>query len=100
MQKFLTNAQMREADRYTIEVLGVPSSQLMLRAGSAIAKAAAGAADEYGRRVLVVCGGGNNGGDGIAAAYMLIERGFEARVFLVGKRAREKNFAEIMQRLA
>lgn len=80
MQKFLTNAQMREADRYTIEVLGVPSSQLMLRAGSAIAKAAAGAADEYGRRVLVVCGEGNNGGDGYVCASQLLRLGYDVKV--------------------
>ena len=43
MQKFLTNAQMRSADLHTINELGVPSSELMERAGRAIADRAADA---------------------------------------------------------
>ena len=37
MQAVLTCAQMRAADKYTIEDLGVPSETLMERAGAAIA---------------------------------------------------------------
>ena len=82
MQKILTCAQMRAADKYTIEELGVPSSVLMERAGAAIA----GEAEKElvrmgGSRVLAVCGGGNNGGDGYCAARILSEHGFHADVF-------------------
>lgn len=82
MQKILTSAQMRAADKYTIEELGVPSSVLMERAGAAIA----GEAEKElvhmgGSRVLAVCGGGNNGGDGYCAARILSEHGFHADVF-------------------
>ena len=40
MQNVLTCAQMRAADKYTIETLGVPSAELMERAGAAIAEEA------------------------------------------------------------
>ena len=65
MQNVLTCAQMRAADKYTIEELGVPSSVLMERAGAAIA----GEAEKElvrmgGSRVLAVCGGGRGFLDG------------------------------------
>ena len=40
MQNVLTCAQMRATDKYTIETLGVPSAELMERAGAAIAEEA------------------------------------------------------------
>ena len=40
------------------------------------------------RRVAVFVGPGNNGGDGVAAARLLKERGWDAAVFLVGDRSR------------
>lgn len=38
------------------------------------------------RRVAVFCGPGNNGGDGVAAARLMMARGYTVRTFLVGKR--------------
>ena len=38
MRYVLTNAQMREADKFTIETLEVPSLLLMERAGAALAR--------------------------------------------------------------
>lgn len=69
MQRILTNAQMREADLYTIEKLGVSEEDLVWRAGRAIA-------DEINRRfmggrVLVCIGKGNNGADGTVVAQLL-----------------------------
>lgn len=58
MQNVLTCAQMRAADKYTIETLGVPSAELMERAGAAIAEEAEKLLREIGgRKVLAVCGG-------------------------------------------
>lgn len=37
-------------------------------------------------RIAVFCGPGNNGGDGVAAARLLHQRGFQVRAFLVGRR--------------
>lgn len=61
-------------DRYASEVLGIPTVELMRRAGDAVATAIA---QRYAvGRVAILCGGGNNGGDGYAAALALAERGF------------------------
>ena len=49
MQKVLTCAQMRAADEYTIRTLGVPSQELMERAGAALA--------EETEKLLAACGG-------------------------------------------
>lgn len=82
MQKILTCAQMRAADKHTIEELGVPSAELMERAGAAIAdEAEKRLRASGGRSVLAVCGGGNNGGDGWCAARLLSERGFATAVY-------------------
>lgn len=82
MQKVLTNAEMREADLYTINTLKTPSEELMFRAGVAIADEAELAAREKKVNcITVVCGTGNNGGDGYVAARELIKRGFEVKIF-------------------
>ena len=69
----LTNKQMRDADGYTIEKLGVPSLALMERAGIALADEAERLAPTG--KILCVCGGGNNGGDGFVCARILKGRG-------------------------
>ena len=89
MEKILTCAQMRAADKFTIES-GVPSAELMERAGRAIADEAEKILSAAGgRRVLAVCGGGNNGGDGYCAARLLAERGYEAAVYALGEKCSE-----------
>jgi ADP-dependent NAD(P)H-hydrate dehydratase / NAD(P)H-hydrate epimerase len=84
--RVLTARQMREADRRTIEDLGVPSVVLMENAGTGVASAIEQAfPDLVGRRVAILCGRGNNGGDGFVVARLLHERGVHVAVFLVGR---------------
>ena len=73
--------QMRAADAWAINDQGVPSLQLMETAGRAVAEAAA----EIGSPgpAVVVCGKGNNGGDGLVAARVLRELGFEVDALLL-----------------
>ena len=52
---------------------------------------------QKGRRVAVFCGPGNNGGDGIAAARLLMQRGFSVRAVLVGERNRMTADARAME---
>jgi NAD(P)H-hydrate epimerase len=74
--------QMRATDRWAIQDQGVPSLQLMETAGRAVAEAAAEVAGSG--RIAVVCGKGNNGGDGLVAARVLREMGFEVDALLLG----------------
>ena len=69
-----TAEEMRAADSYAIEDAGVPSLDLMERAGAGLARVVAAAA-EPGRPVRVVVGKGNNGGDGLVCARILREEG-------------------------
>ena len=62
-----STATVRAADRYAIDVLGVPGYALMTRAAEA-ALGALRAQWPLARRMLVLCGRGNNGGDGYVLA--------------------------------
>jgi NAD(P)H-hydrate epimerase len=77
--RLVSAAEMKEIDRFAIEVFGIPSLTLMDRAGQAVANAAAELCGPAGR-IVVVCGGGNNGGDGYVAARLLRGLGRDARV--------------------
>jgi ADP-dependent NAD(P)H-hydrate dehydratase / NAD(P)H-hydrate epimerase len=62
-------AEMRAVDVWAIEEQGVPSLDLMERAGIGLARVAAEAARPGPLRIVV--GKGNNGGDGLVAARLL-----------------------------
>ena len=80
----LTNAQMREADKYTIENKGIPSLTLMERAGKALADEAETLAPTV--EILCVCGGGNNGGDGFVCARILKGKGRTVEIVCFAER--------------
>lgn len=83
--RILNAAQMREADRLTIEDIGIPSLVLMENAGRQVVAAIEAAfAERLSGRVAVLCGRGNNGGDGFVVARTLAQRGVEAAVFVIG----------------
>ena len=94
--RVLTTEQMREADRRTIEDIGLPSIVLMENAGRQTVAAMEAAFDALATsRVAVLCGRGNNGGDGFVVARTLAQRGVEAMVFLLGSVAEVQNDARI-----
>src|SRR5919107_2123188 len=83
--RVLNTQQMREADRQTIDDIGIPSVVLMENAGrQAVAAMEAAFDDLASSRVAVLCGRGNNGGDGFVVARTLAQRGIEAVVYLLG----------------
>ena len=69
MERILSVEQMRIADKYTIENLGVAEDELVFRAGSAVANEII--KRFHGGRVLVCIGKGNNGADGRVIAQIL-----------------------------
>src|SRR5256885_3000957 len=84
--RVLNAAQMREADRRTIDDIGIPSLVLMENAGrQAVAAMEAMFSDLLELEVAVLCGRGNNGGDGFVVARTLLQRGVDVSVFLMGR---------------
>jgi NAD(P)H-hydrate epimerase len=87
--RVLNTQQMREADRRTIEEVGIPSAVLMENAGRQVAAVIeARFEDLVSMRVAVLCGPGNNGGDGFVVARTLLEHDVDVGVYLVGDAAR------------
>ena len=83
--RVLNTQQMHEADRQTIDEIGIPSIVLMENAGrQAVAAMEAAFEDLASSKVGVICGRGNNGGDGFVVARTLAQRNIEAIVFLLG----------------
>src|SRR3954451_24997833 len=94
--RVLNATQMREADRRTIEELGIPSLVLMENAGRQVVAAIEAVHGELlERRVAVLCGRGNNGGDGFVGARTLLQRGVDVAVFLVGRVAEVRGDARV-----
>lgn len=90
--------QMRLIDRWAIDQQGVPSMQLMERAGEGVARAVEALCPDG--PVAVVCGKGNNGGDGFVAARLLRERGRSVSVIaLAGEAEMHGDALENLQRL-
>jgi NAD(P)H-hydrate epimerase len=76
---------MRDADRRTIEDVGIGAAVLMENAGRQVAAAMESAlTDLPASRVAVLCGRGNNGGDGLVLARVLAERQVDVGVYLLG----------------
>jgi NAD(P)H-hydrate epimerase len=92
MRAVLTASEMREADRRTIEDVGLPGPVLMENAGAAVVEAIR-ARHPGLRRPLVVCGRGKNGGDGFVIARRLLAS--SPLVVLVGSRDEVKGEARL-----
>jgi hydroxyethylthiazole kinase-like uncharacterized protein yjeF len=73
--------EMRALDRWAIEREGVPSLELMERAGGEVARAITELSPAG--PVRIVCGRGNNGGDGLVVARLLRDGGLDADALLL-----------------
>ena len=76
MKIIVNSEEMKYCDSNTISHFGVPSLVLMERAALSIIQQV----PQSCRRVLLACGNGNNGADGLAAARLLFQRGFDVTV--------------------
>lgn len=79
--KILTNIQIKEWDKYTIENEPISSIDLMERAARALTSAIT---RRWGKNIPVIlfAGPGNNGGDTLAVARMLSEQGYQTSTYL------------------
>ncbi len=93
IQLVLKPEEMREADRITIEQVGIPALTLMENAGKSVAEEII---KRFGKglkekKVAVFCGKGNNGGDGFVTAIHLKKRCKEITVYIFSN---EDEFSE------
>ena len=95
--ELVSSAGMKELDRRTIEVKGVPSIVLMERAAIACVNALK---TEKPGKTLCVCGAGNNGGDGFAVAWLLKLEGIESEILFIGDRSNMTRETKHQARLA
>lgn len=94
--RILTAEQMREADRVTIQEIGLPSLVLMENAGRQVVTAMEGLiTDVDEQQVAVLAGPGNNGGDGFVVARTLRQRGVPVLVFVIGRLANVRGDARV-----
>ena len=91
-EKVISVAEMRAADRYTIEELGVPSKELMRRAAQGVFDAVFAGEDLPEDDVfstVIFCGSGNNGGDGYALAEIMKDEDLDVTVVRVSEKFSE-----------
>jgi ADP-dependent NAD(P)H-hydrate dehydratase / NAD(P)H-hydrate epimerase len=99
--KILSAEQTRIVDKLTIQNEPIASIDLMERAAMACFRRLVKLI-RLEEEVFVFCGKGNNGGDGLAIARLLIERGFDCKVFVIGYTDQfsldaETNFKRILE---
>jgi hydroxyethylthiazole kinase-like uncharacterized protein yjeF len=85
--KAVTAAVMREMERRTMEITGVPTEALMDRAGFGVAEGVRRLAEANGfedPRVSIFAGRGNNGGDAFVAARYLKQIEYDVEVLVAG----------------
>jgi hydroxyethylthiazole kinase-like uncharacterized protein yjeF len=83
-EPLLDAPRMRAVDRWAIDERGIPSLELMERAGEGVAQAVE--ALSHDGLLAVVCGKGNNGGDGFVVARLLRQAGREVTVVCLAPR--------------
>ncbi|CAO0824473.1 ADP-dependent (S)-NAD(P)H-hydrate dehydratase / NAD(P)H-hydrate epimerase [Desulfarculales bacterium] len=82
-----TSQEMREADRRTIEEIGLPGIVLMENAAQGAARVFAEALGQVESLDLAAfCGRGNNGGDGLAILRILAGQGALCTAYLLARR--------------
>lgn len=79
--KLPSPVEMARFDRQTIDG-GVPSSELMERAGAAMKFVIDSLSDGKSEKILILVGPGNNGGDGLVIARLLLREKRDVRVIV------------------
>jgi len=81
-----SSKQVRDADNYAINKLGIPSIVLMENAARSLYQLMLKYSSCFENKCIgIICGKGNNGGDGFALARHLIINGFDVKIVTLGK---------------
>lgn len=97
--KILSADQIRETDAYTIRHEPIASIDLMERAAASFTAWLVGSFS-VDKSIVIVCGRGNNGGDGLAVARMLIDKGWDVKVYVIGAGEGSEDFRINYERLS
>ncbi|MBO5489651.1 MAG: NAD(P)H-hydrate dehydratase [Eubacterium sp.] len=83
MRYLYTDQEAKAIDRHAIGEMAMPALILMEKAAMSVA---ALIMEKKSRetKILFVCGTGNNGGDGVAAARILWEQGYDVTITVIG----------------
>lgn len=85
MKYVVDSDRMKKIDKYTMEVIKIPSIVLMERAAMELVHKIKQTI-KRDDRILVVCGPGNNGADGVAAGRILFLQGYQVAILLLFER--------------
>ncbi len=84
MNFILRASEMRAADKYAAETIGMDSFQLMLNAANALSDEAEKMINfDKNKKIIIFCGKGNNGGDGLVSAEILNTKGYSVKALTV-----------------
>lgn len=82
----MTRQEVRDFDRWAIEILKIPGVVLMENAGKNFTHIfLEKIKPSPGAKIVIICGTGNNGGDGFVIARHLANQGFDARIVIYGE---------------
>jgi len=85
MIPLFSSQQVRSADTYAINKLGIPPMVLMENAARSIYDIMLEYSEYFANKsVGIVCGKGNNGGDGFALARHLLINGYDVKIISLG----------------
>ncbi len=81
--------EMREAEEYTMKTLNISVTELMFKAGKALAEDfLSRVKPEKSSRILMVSGTGNNGGDGLVLTKELLDFDYQVELMIIGDMTR------------
>ena len=85
MIPLFSSQQVRGADQYAVDTLGIPSIVLMENAARSIFDEIMNCGFDFAnKQVGIVCGKGNNGGDGFALARHFLINDFDVQIISIG----------------
>lgn len=85
MEFCITGHGSKLTDKWCIEEMGIPSVVLMERAALALSdEILKDLNNNVKQKVIIVCGCGNNGADGLAAGRILVNKGIDTDIYIVG----------------
>ena len=90
--RIVSGEEMYEADRFTMEEIGISGAMLMENAGKSLFEAMKKKLKKQ-ERIAVLIGTGNNGGDGFVLARYFKEHGYNVDVWLIPPESKVKGDA-------